>query len=94
MQDDDGAWVAVDHGPGHVNDFTAVTVAPMLGLTSRGAQDRVVTAAAPASRLPGTPAAMGAGELDSWRPSIIATETAETTAEGCAAVERSSCPGC
>jgi hypothetical protein len=87
VQGPDGAWVGVNRGAGFVGEFTAVTVAPMLGLTSAGAEDRVQTAAALVSRLPGTLAAMGAGELDSWRASIIATETAETTPAGCALVE-------
>ena len=72
---------------GHVSEFASVTVAPMLGLTTRGAEDRVQTAAALVSRLPGTLAAMAAGELDGWRASIIVAETAETTAAGCAQVE-------
>jgi Domain of unknown function (DUF222) len=83
----DGSWVGVDRGVGHVNEFAAVTVAPMLGLTSRGAEDRVQTAAALVSRLPATLAAMAAGDLDGWRASIIVAETAETTAAGCARVE-------
>jgi hypothetical protein len=61
VQGPDGAWVGVDRGVGHVNEFASVTVAPMLGLTSRGAEDRVQTAAALVSRLPGTLAAMAAG---------------------------------
>ena len=60
----DGGWVAVDRGVGHVSEFASVTVAPMLGLTARGAEDRVQTAAALASRLPGTLSAMAAGSLD------------------------------
>ena len=87
VQGPDASWVAVDRGPGFVGEFAAVTVAPMLGLTSRGAQDRLQTAAGLVSRLPGTLAAMGAGELDSWRASIIVAETAETDAAGSAAVE-------
>src|SRR4051794_14473417 len=83
----DGSWVGVDRGVGHVGEFAAVTVAPMLGLTSRGAEERVQTAAALVSRLPGTLAAMAAGELDSWRASIIVAETGETTPAGCARVE-------
>ena len=59
----------------------------MLGLTSRGAEERVRTAAGLVSRLPGVLAAMGAGELDAWRASIVVAETAETTAEACARVE-------
>jgi hypothetical protein len=87
VQGPDGAWVGVDRGVGHVNEFASVTVAPMLGLTSRGAEDRVQTAAALVSRLPGTLAAMAAGQLDAWRASIIVAETVETTAAGCAQVE-------
>ena len=82
-----GRWVAVDRGAGFVGEFAAVSVAPMLGLTSRGAEERVRTAAGLVSRLPGVLAAMGAGELDAWRASIVVAETAETTAEACARVE-------
>jgi hypothetical protein len=64
-----------------------VSVAPMLGLTSRGAEERVRTAAGLVSRLPGVLAAMGAGELDAWRASIVVAETAEATPEACARVE-------
>ena len=59
----------------------------MLGLTSRGAEERVRTAAGLVSRLPGVLAAMGAGELDAWRASIVVAETAEATPEACARVE-------
>ena len=83
----DGSWVAVDRGAGFVGEFAAVSVAPMLGLTSRGAEERVRTAAGLVSRLPGVLAAMGAGELDAWRASIVVAETAETTPEACARVE-------
>src|SRR3954465_10914674 len=89
----DGSWVGVDRGLGHVGEFAAVTVAPMLGLTSRGAEDRAQTAAALVSRLPGTLAAMAAGDLDGWRASIIVAETAETTPAGCARVEAVIRPG-
>jgi hypothetical protein len=83
----DGCWLAVDRGAGFVSEFAAVSVAPMLGLTSRGAEERVRTAAGLVSRLPGVLAAMGAGELDAWRASIVVAETAETTPEACARVE-------
>ena len=83
----DGSWVVVDRGAGFVWEFAAVSVAPMLGLTSRGAEERVRTAAGLVSRLPGVLAAMGAGELDAWRALIVVAETAETTAEACARVE-------
>ena len=36
VQAADGSWVAVDRGLGFVGEFAAVSVAPMLGLTSRG----------------------------------------------------------
>ena len=45
------------------------------------------TAAALVSRLPGVLAAMGAGELDAWRASIVVAETAEATPGACARVE-------
>ena len=87
VQAGDGCWVAVDRGAGFVSEFAAVSVAPMLGLTSRGAEERVRTAAGLVSRLPGVLAAMGAGELDAWRASIVVAETAETSPAGCARVE-------
>ena len=40
-----------------------------------------------AAKLPATRAAMAAGDLDSWRATIIATELAEASATSCAAVE-------
>jgi hypothetical protein len=87
VQGPDGSWVAVDRGAGFVGEFAAVGVAPMLGLTSRGAEERVRTAAGLVSRLPGVLAAMVAGELDGWRASIVVAETTEATATGCARVE-------
>src|SRR5665647_420131 len=48
---------------------------------------KVETAAALASRLPLTLAAMSAGDLDWWRASIIATELGEASGESCVAVE-------
>jgi hypothetical protein len=65
VQSPDGSWVGVEQAPGFVGEFAAVTVAPMLGLTSRGAEDRVQAAAALVSRLPGTLAAMAPV---SWTP--------------------------
>ena len=87
VQAGDGSWVSVDRGAGFVGEFAAVTVAPMLGLTAAGAEERVRTAAALVSRLPGVLAAMGSGELDGWRASIVVAETAEATPEACARVE-------
>ena len=70
-QDPSGQWVEVEHGLGHVSQFAA----------SR----KVDTAAVLASRL--TLAAMSAGDLDSWRATIIATELSEASPASCAAVE-------
>jgi len=70
-QDPSGQWVEVEHGLGHVSQFAA----------SR----KVDTAAVLASRLPLT--LMSAGDLDSWRATIIATELSEASPASCAAVE-------
>jgi hypothetical protein len=86
-QDASGAWVEVDHGVGHLGEFAADCFGPMLAMGSVAAGRKVETAAALASRLPRTLAAMSAGELDSWRATIIATELGEASAESCAAVE-------
>ena len=51
------------------------------------ASRKVATAAVLAAKLPRTLAAMGAGDLDSWRATIIATELSEAGPASCAAVE-------
>ena len=91
-QDDSRAWVDVDHGLGHVSEFAADALGPMLAMGSVAAGRKVDTAAVLASRLPVTLAAMSAGDLDSWRATIIATELAEACRESCAAVEASIFP--
>ena len=82
-----GVWGDVDHGVGHVSEFAADCFGPMLAMSPVAASRRVQTAAALAARLPLTLAAMGAGSLDSWRATIIATELSEASAGTCAAVE-------
>ena len=86
-QDGTGAWVEVDHGVGHVSEFAADVFGPMLAMGSVAAGHKVQTAAALASKLPLTLAAMSAGDLDSWRATIIATELSEASPASCAAVE-------
>jgi hypothetical protein len=86
-QDATGAWVEVDHGVGHVGEFAADCFGPMLSMGPVAAGRKVETAAALASRLPLTLAAMSAGDLDPWRATIIATELGEAGRESCAAVE-------
>ena len=86
-QDDSGAWVDVDHGVGHVSEFAGDCFGPMLSMGPVAAGRKVATAAILASRLPATLAAMSAGDLDSWRATIIATELTEASAQSCAAVE-------
>ena len=86
-QDGSGAWVEVDHGVGHLGEFAADCFGPMLAMGPVAAGRKVETAAALASRLPATLAAMSAGDLDSWRATIIATELCEASRESCAAVE-------
>ena len=86
-QDACGQWVEVDHGVGHVGEFAADFFGPMLAMGQVAASRKVETAAALASRLPLTLAAMSAGDLDWWRATIIATELAEAGAQSCAAVE-------
>ena len=86
-QDGTGAWVEVDHGVGHVSEFAADALGPMLAMGPVAAGRRVETAAALASKLPRTLAAMSTGALDSWRATIITTELTEASATSCAAVE-------
>jgi len=86
-QDASGAWVEVDHGLGHVSEFAADCFGPMLAMGPVAAGRKVDTAAGLASRLPVTLAAMSAGDLDSWRATIIATELSDARPESCAAVE-------
>ena len=86
-QDACGRWVEVDHPLGQVGEFAADCFGPMLAMGPVAAGRRVETAAALASRLPVTLAAMSAGDLDWWRATIIATELAEASGESCAAVE-------
>jgi hypothetical protein len=59
----------------------------MLSMGPVAAGRKVETAAALASRLPLTLAAMSAGDLDSGRATIIATELREAGREPCAAVQ-------
>jgi len=86
-QDSTCAWVEVDHGLGHVNEFASDCFGPMLAMGSVAAGRKVDTAAVLAAKLPTTLAAMAAGDLDSWRATILATELAEASATSCAAVE-------
>ena len=86
-QDACGQWVEVDQPLGQVGEFAADCFGPMLAMGPVAAGRKVETAAALASRLPLTLAAMSAGDLDWWRASIIATELGEASGESCAAVE-------
>src|SRR5450631_1160440 len=86
-QDGTGAWVEVDYGAGHVSEFASDCFGPMLAMSPVAAGRKVETAAALASKLPLTLAAMSSGDLDSWRATIIATELTEASVESCAAVE-------
>ncbi|NMM24651.1 MAG: DUF222 domain-containing protein [Phycicoccus sp.] len=86
-QDGTGRWVEVEHGLGHVSEFASDCFGPMLAMGSVAASRRVDTAAVLAAKLPATLAAMAAGDLDSWRATIIATELAEASVTSCAAVE-------
>ena len=78
-QDPLGAWVEVDHGLGHVSEFAPDCFGPMLSMGFVAAGRKVATAAALAAKLPATLAAMAAGDLDSWRATIIATEDSGPT---------------
>jgi hypothetical protein len=86
-QDGTGAWVEIDHGAGQVSEFASDCFGPMLAMSPVAAGRKVETAAALASKLPLTLAAMSSGDLDSWRATIIATELTEASVESCAAVE-------
>src|SRR5665647_1067651 len=82
-----GAWVEVDHGVGHVSEFASDCFGPALAMGPVAASRKVETAAALASKLPLTLAAMSTGNLDVWRATIIATELSEASAASCAGVE-------
>ena len=86
-RDGAGDWVEVDHGLGQVSEFASDCFGPMLAMSPVAAGRKVETAAALASRLPGTLAAMSTGALDSWRATIIVSELAEASPQTCAAVE-------
>jgi hypothetical protein len=86
-QDSSGRWVEVEHGLGHVNEFASDCFGPMLAMGPVAADRKVNTAAVLAAKLPATLAAMAAGDLDSWRATIIATELSEASPASCAAVE-------
>ncbi|HEY8821994.1 MAG TPA: DUF222 domain-containing protein [Dermatophilaceae bacterium] len=86
-QDASGAWVDVDHGLGQVSEFAPDCFGPMLSMGFVAAGRKVATAAALAPKLPTTLAAMSAGDLDSWRATIIATQLSEASSASCAAVE-------
>jgi hypothetical protein len=86
-QDSSGSWVEVDHGLGHVGEFASDCFGPMLAMGFVAAGRKVEAAAALASKLPATLAAMSAGDLDPWRATIIATQLSEASAPSCAAVE-------
>src|SRR5665811_264249 len=86
-QDPSGQWVEAEHGLGHVSEFAADAFGPMLAMGPVAAGRKVDTAAALAAKLPLTLAAMSAGDLDSWRATIIATELSEASPASCAAVE-------
>ena len=70
-----------------MGEFAADCFGPMLSMGPVAAGRKVETAAILASRLPATLAAMSAGDLDSWRATIIATELTEASRQSCAAVE-------
>src|SRR5450759_5121456 len=86
-QDASGAWVDVDHGLGHVSEFAADCFGSMLSMGFVAAGRKVEAAAALASKLPATLAAMSTGDLDSWRATIIATQLCDASRQSCAAVE-------
>ena len=87
VQDRAGGWVEVDYGLGHVSEFASDCFGPMLSMSPSAAGRKVETAVALASRLPVTLGAMCAGDLDSWRATIIATELVEASEQSCAQVE-------
>ncbi|MDQ1536520.1 MAG: hypothetical protein QOE58_913, partial [Actinomycetota bacterium] len=87
VQDATGAWVEVDGGIGHMNEFASDCFGPMLAMGPIAADRKIHVATVLASKLPVTLAAMSAGDLDSWRATIIATELCEASRETCAAVE-------
>lgn len=92
-QDPTGPFVEVDLGLGHVAEFAADTLAPMLGMSHGPAQRRVHTAAKLASALPRTMRALADAELDPFRAQLIADELALADRSACAEVEELIHPG-
>lgn len=93
QQDPTGPFVEVDLGLGHVAEFAADTLAPMLGMSHGPAQRRVHTAAKLASALPRTMRALADAELDPFRAQLIADELALADRSACAEVEELIHPG-
>ncbi len=89
---EDGSWVSVDRGLGHVSEFAGDAFGPALGMSPIAARDRAGKSAIWAARLPATLAAMGVGDLDPWRATVIAEELSCADRDLCAAVERAVFP--
>ncbi len=82
-----GEFVEEDRGIGHVAEFAADLLAPALGMSHGTAQKRVHLAVVQAARLPGTMAALAAGDLDPFRAQIVAEELAGASRDTCRRVE-------
>lgn len=82
-----GPFTEVDRGVGHVCEFAADTLAPMLGMSHGPATTRVHTAAKLVSSLPLTMRALADAELDPFRAQLIADELVLADRDTCARVE-------
>jgi hypothetical protein len=85
---EDGTLGQDDRGLGHVSEFAAGVVGPRLGLSPAGADRKVVLSARLASRFAATLALMGAGELDEYRASVVATELVDADQDMAVAVQQ------
>jgi hypothetical protein len=84
---EDGTLGQDDRGLGHVSEFAAGVVGPRLGLSPAAADRKVVLSARLASRFAATLALMGAGELDEYRASVVATELVDADQDVAVAVQ-------
>lgn len=85
---EDGTFVEVDRGLGHVSEFASDTLAPMLAMSFGPAAKRVRTAAKLAAQLPRTMRALAGAKLDPFRAQIIAEELLLAGRDTCTAVEQ------
>ncbi|NHN54882.1 DUF222 domain-containing protein [Calidifontibacter sp. DB0510] len=76
-----------EHSLGHVEEFAADELAPIMHWTARTAGNRVQDAAAVVTKTPRLLAAAGEGAIDIWRVTAIADELCNASPDTCRRVE-------